>query len=231
MHSPSDERKRDRPHPEELLEAALMGRVLGLDVPCDEASIRECFPRFCGKNARQGRDLVRRFKQVKIDLDEAGRERLLQAARGLTLGEAENVFARIIVQAERIAKERLTPEERKALATERKAQRELLKEKYGHAMVNGERVELGNYIAEPSGIFMGRGKHPLRGKWKQGAQKKDITLNLSSADHLTDQDAGPRSSGSRNRCGWRAGKTSFGQTQICLGFLTEIAPAKDDIYP
>ncbi len=46
---------------------------------------------------------VRQFKQVKIDLDEAGRERLLQAALGLTLGEAENVFAKIIVKAERLS--------------------------------------------------------------------------------------------------------------------------------
>jgi AAA+ superfamily predicted ATPase len=35
--------------------------------------------------------------RVKIDLDAAGRERLLQAARGLTLKEAENVFAKTIV--------------------------------------------------------------------------------------------------------------------------------------
>ena len=41
---------------------------------------------------------VRQFKQVDINLDEAGRERLLQAALGLTLGEAENVFAKIIVK-------------------------------------------------------------------------------------------------------------------------------------
>src|SRR5207247_8797723 len=46
---------------------------------------------------------VRGFKQVKIDLDEAGRERLLQAALGLTLGEAENVFAKIIVKDERLS--------------------------------------------------------------------------------------------------------------------------------
>jgi len=45
---------------------------------------------------------VKQFKQVKIDLDDAGRERLLSAALGLTLGEAENVFARIIVQDERL---------------------------------------------------------------------------------------------------------------------------------
>lgn len=46
---------------------------------------------------------VKRFKQVRIDLDEAGRERLLQAARGLTMGEAENVFAKIIVKDERLS--------------------------------------------------------------------------------------------------------------------------------
>jgi adenylate kinase family enzyme len=48
---------------------------------------------------------VRQFKQVKIDLDDAGRERLLQAALGLTLGEAENVFAKIIVKDERLSGE------------------------------------------------------------------------------------------------------------------------------
>ncbi|HWN97501.1 MAG TPA: AAA family ATPase [Methylomirabilota bacterium] len=48
---------------------------------------------------------VSQFKQVKIDLDEAGRERLLQAALGLTLGEAENVFAKIIVKDERLSAE------------------------------------------------------------------------------------------------------------------------------
>lgn len=46
---------------------------------------------------------VKQFKQVKLELDDAGRERLVQAALGLTLGEAENVFARIIVKAERLS--------------------------------------------------------------------------------------------------------------------------------
>ena len=48
-------------------------------------------------------DDVKQFKQVNIDLDDAGRERLLQAALGLTLGEAENVFAKIIVKDERLS--------------------------------------------------------------------------------------------------------------------------------
>jgi hypothetical protein len=46
---------------------------------------------------------VRQLKQVKIDLDDPGRERLLQAALGLTLGEAENVFAKIIVKDGRLS--------------------------------------------------------------------------------------------------------------------------------
>ncbi|HET7625760.1 MAG TPA: AAA family ATPase [Verrucomicrobiae bacterium] len=44
-------------------------------------------------------------KQVQIDLDGEGRERLLQAALGLTLSEAENVFAKIIVQDGRLSGE------------------------------------------------------------------------------------------------------------------------------
>src|SRR5438132_6390323 len=43
---------------------------------------------------------VSQFKQVDLDLDDASRDRLLQAALGLTLSEAENVFAKIIVKRE-----------------------------------------------------------------------------------------------------------------------------------
>jgi ATP-dependent 26S proteasome regulatory subunit len=46
---------------------------------------------------------LRDSKQVQIELDEEGRERLLQAALGLTLGEAENVFAKIIVKNQRLS--------------------------------------------------------------------------------------------------------------------------------
>jgi DNA topoisomerase-1 len=97
----------------------------------------------------------------------------------LSVEEVDFGPAVAIVQAERAAREQLTKEERKALAAERKVKREALKEEYGHAVVDGERVEIANYIAEPSCIFMGRGKHPLRGKWKEGPQQSDITLNLS----------------------------------------------------
>jgi hypothetical protein len=42
-------------------------------------------------------DDVKENPQVRIDLDSNARERLLQAARGLTLKEAENVFAKTLV--------------------------------------------------------------------------------------------------------------------------------------
>jgi len=84
-----------------------------------------------------------------------------------------------IIEAEREARRRMSKEERKALAAERRALREALREQYGYAITDGQRVEIANYTVEPSSIFMGRGKHPLRGRWKEGAQQGEITLNLS----------------------------------------------------
>ena len=46
---------------------------------------------------------LQEHKQVRLELDNEGRERLLQAALGLTLGEAENVFARVIVKEQRLS--------------------------------------------------------------------------------------------------------------------------------
>jgi hypothetical protein len=46
---------------------------------------------------------ISEVKEVQIDLDQSGRERLLQAALGLTLNEAENVFARILIQKQRLS--------------------------------------------------------------------------------------------------------------------------------
>ena len=97
----------------------------------------------------------------------------------LTPDEIDLTPAYAVVDAERAAKEAMTREERKAAAAARKEVREALKARYGYAIVNGQRVELGNYMTEPSGIFMGRGEHPLRGRWKEGARREDVTLNLS----------------------------------------------------
>ena len=126
---------------------------------------------------KQGTPYVEDRTFIRNFLKDFSRELGLKSR--LSLDDVDFGPANRLVQRQREARERLTKEERKALAAERKAIREDLREEYGFATVNGERTELANYVVEPGGIFMGRGKHPLRGRWKEGASHGDITLNLS----------------------------------------------------
>jgi DNA topoisomerase-1 len=83
------------------------------------------------------------------------------------------------VEAERARKANMSKEEKKELAAARKKIREERKAKYGWATVDGVKMEIANYAVEPSGIFMGRGAHPDRGRWKPAISTEDVTLNLS----------------------------------------------------
>jgi DNA topoisomerase-1 len=83
------------------------------------------------------------------------------------------------IETERVRKTNMTKEERKHLAQTRKKIREERKARYGWATVDGAKMEIGNYAVEPPGIFLGRGKNPLRGRWKPAITTKDVTLNLS----------------------------------------------------
>ena len=83
------------------------------------------------------------------------------------------------VDRERERRAAISREERKRVAEERRALREEKKRRYGYALVDGVEMEIGNYTVEPSSIFMGRGKHPLRGMWKEGPREEDVELNLS----------------------------------------------------
>jgi DNA topoisomerase-1 len=83
------------------------------------------------------------------------------------------------VEREKAMKLNMSKEDKKKLAADRKTLREKNKGIYGYATLDGNKVELGNYVGEPSSIFMGRGKHPLRGRWKQGPRQADVVLNLS----------------------------------------------------
>jgi DNA topoisomerase-1 len=87
---------------------------------------------------------------------------------------------------EKAAKEALTKEIKKQQAEERKIKRLELKEKLGYAEVDGQKLEIANWTAEPSCLFAGRGDHPQRGKWKEGPSKSDITLNISN---MSDEEA------------------------------------------
>lgn len=72
----------------------------------------------------------------------------------------------------------LSHEEKKKLLSAKRAEREKLKAVYGKAIVDGIDVDIANWLVEPPGIFMGRGQHPLRGKWKPRVRPQDVTLNL-----------------------------------------------------
>jgi len=90
------------------------------------------------------------------------------------------VFAK--VDAEKAAKETMSKEEKKAVAAERKQRRESLKARFGVAILDGKQVDIANWMVEPPGLFMGRGAHPMRGKWKPRVFQRDVVLNLGERD-------------------------------------------------
>ncbi|MDE1863079.1 MAG: DNA topoisomerase I [Thaumarchaeota archaeon] len=83
-----------------------------------------------------------------------------------------------VVDIEKDAKITITKEEKKKIALTRKELREKMKSTYGKAIMDGKDVDVANWMAEPPGLFIGRGDHPLRGKWKPRITEKDVTLNL-----------------------------------------------------
>src|SRR5918995_2456538 len=72
----------------------------------------------------------------------------------------------------------LPKDEKKKISLQKKEERERLKAIYGKAIVDGVEVEIANWLVEPPGLFMGRGQHPLRGKWKPRVRAQDVILNL-----------------------------------------------------
>src|SRR5439155_10615299 len=67
---------------------------------------------------------------------------------------------------------------KKKVAAQRKELRLQLKEKYGYAIIDGTKTEFANYMVEPPSIFMGRGSHPMRGRWKPRIFPEDVVRNL-----------------------------------------------------
>jgi DNA topoisomerase-1 len=72
----------------------------------------------------------------------------------------------------------LSKEQKKNISQAKKAEREKLKAIYGKALVDGIEVDIANWLVEPPGLFMGRGQHPMRGRWKPRVRPQDVTLNL-----------------------------------------------------
>jgi DNA topoisomerase I len=81
-----------------------------------------------------------------------------------------------IIEKERLRN--LSKEEKKKWLDTKKQEREKLKNFYGRARVDRVEVEVANWLVEPPGLFMGRGLHPLRGRWKPRVTPQDVILNL-----------------------------------------------------
>ncbi len=87
-------------------------------------------------------------------------------------------FAELHALADREKTANLSDEEKRQRAAKRKQTREELQARYGVAIIDDKETEIGAYLVEPPGILMGRGAHPLRGRWKRRVAPEDVTLNL-----------------------------------------------------
>jgi DNA topoisomerase-1 len=104
----------------------------------------------------------------------------IQKIDDLDMTEAFNLVDKElrIKEAEKIRIKSLPREERRRITHEKKLEKEKLKSIYGTAKIDGNEVDVANWLVEPPGIFMGRGLHPLRGRWKPRVSAKDVILNL-----------------------------------------------------
>ncbi|MEK6908408.1 MAG: DNA topoisomerase I [Thermoproteota archaeon] len=131
-----------------------------------------------------------------------------------------------IVDKEKDLREMMTKEEKKALAVKRKELREKLIQKYGKAIMDGKEVDVANYMAEPPGIFIGRGDHPLRGRWKPRVTAKDVTLNLGKEAKIPEGNWGKIVHD--NDSMWLAGWTDYLTEKRKYVWLADTAGLKQD---
>jgi hypothetical protein len=85
------------------------------------------------------------------------------------------------VERENAIKQSLTKKEKKRRAAQRKKIREKNKEKFGYAQVDGVKVEIAGYIAEPSSILWVEANIPCEDVGNAGPTR----VTLSSTFHLT----------------------------------------------
>ena len=131
-----------------------------------------------------------------------------------------------IVDKEKDLREMMTKEEKKTLAIKRKELREKLVQKYGKAIMDGKEVDVANYMAEPPGIFIGRGDHPLRGRWKPRVTAKDVTLNLGKEAKIPEGNWGKIVHD--NDSMWLAGWTDYLTEKRKYVWLADTAGLKQD---
>lgn len=84
--------------------------------------------------------------------------------KGISLSDIDFSQANKVVDKEKDSKLMLDKDQKKKIAAQRKEIKEKMKAKYGIAIIDGKQVDVANWMAEPPGLFIGRGDHPLRGR-------------------------------------------------------------------
>ena len=107
----------------------------------------------------------------------------LQSVSGIAEIDFSEAFSLVenekqIREAEQQRIRNLPREERKSLKITKHLEKEKLKATYAKAVIDGTEVDIANWLVEPPGLFMGRGQHPLRGRWKPRVEAEDVILNL-----------------------------------------------------
>ena len=146
--------------------------------------------------------------------------------KNISYQDIDFLYAYKIVDKEKDLREMMTKEEKKVLAVKRKELREKLIQKYGKAIMDGKEVDVANYMAEPPGIFIGRGDHPLRGRWKPRVTAKDVTLNLGKDAKIPEGNWGKIVHD--NDSMWLAGWTDYLTEKRKYVWLADTAGLKQD---
>ena len=97
-----------------------------------------------------------------------------------------------LVNREKRVKEEMTKEEKKSQAASRKAGREEMRERYGKATIDGKEVDIANWLAEPPGLFMGRGcvaadtmiKTATSSRYVQELTPRDLIASRHGSDNM-----------------------------------------------
>lgn len=113
--------------------------------------------------------LPEKFKKMELKISD------FDMSQAFRLADEEKVMK----EKEKERLKNLPREEKKKISEAKKAERERLKAMYGKAIVDGQEVDIANWLVEPPGLFMGRGQHPLRGRWKPRVRAQDVILNMS----------------------------------------------------
>ncbi|XP_043208619.1 DNA topoisomerase 1-like isoform X2 [Amphibalanus amphitrite] len=120
----------------------------------------------------------------------------------------------------------MSKEEKKAL----KEKNEEITKEYGFCMLDGHKEKIGNFRAEPPGLFRGRGEHPKQGKVKRRIQPEDIIINIGKEAKVPEPPAGHKWKEVRhdNSVTWLASWTENIQGQIKYVMLNAASRLKGE---